>query len=398
MKPLLSVICLFCLLLFLCGCQSVNAQRIYGTLENDPARTEKQVKQGITAVVLVSNWDRFEPEKGKINETFVQELLQKMQVFRQAGAIVCLDLGMQYPPKWLFEVPHSRYVNQYGKAYIDPSPGMNIPNEIFNQQIRDAQQQHLENVFKKLGNNFYGVRLGWGQYGELCYPKTVFAGKNNCFWAYDDIAQGKAKGLSKGLTPCPVPGWKIGAQSKDHESARRFADWYIDSLVKYQNWQIDTVRKNYSGLLMVMYPSWGLRPGILEDLIKKNLNSKTFEIQRGLDYERLVNATNDPKVIVYSTWMDGDNQYVKDDQPNPRDWSPIHYLSYLAQQHPLKLQTWGENTGRGDAGVMKLCFERMEKFHMQGMIWAFEKELYDQTGKFAQLDLYISLIKENQKN
>src|SRR5690606_18425367 len=120
-----------------------------------------------------------------------------------------------------------------------------------------------------------------------------FAGKANCYWAFDPFAQGKKPGLPAGMTPCPVPGWKPGDASPDHASARAFIHWYLDSLKHYHDWQITTVRKHYAGPLMMLYPSWGIRPGQLDAAIAADLAGttpaeKNGELQRGFDFARFI--------------------------------------------------------------------------------------------------------------
>jgi hypothetical protein len=100
-----------------------------------------------------------------------------------------------------------------------------------------------------------------------------------------------------------VPGWTPGNPSPNGEAAK-FLDWYLDSLVDYQNWQISSLRATgYNGKIMMLYPSWGIRPGQIEEAVATNLNGTTSvekngEIQRGYDFARQVRAIEDPKVVL----------------------------------------------------------------------------------------------------
>ena len=384
------------------GCRAPDAlppappTRYFGTLQGDPARTADQVAKGIRVEVVGVNWMRLEPKPGEIDVAYVEKVREQIRRFREAGALVCLDFALQYTPAWVFEIPHSRFMNQHGQEYRDGDPGRDFPNGIFNRRVREAQARHAANALRLFGDDCYAVRMGWCEYGELGFPRARFDGQRNCFWAYDAVAQGQSPELlPEGLPPCPVPGWKPGAASPDHRDARAFADWYLDALVDYQNWQISVVRRHFKGPLQMMYPSWGLRPGVVEDLIAKDLASDTQEIQRGLDYARLIRALPDPDVIVYCTWMDGDNPELEDDGPDPAKWSPMRYLAHLAHTHEPRLEAWGENSANpSDRRAMARCFERMRRYDVRGLVWAFERNLYDSTGKYASIDHYARFIRE----
>ncbi|MDX9979212.1 MAG: hypothetical protein RBU25_04095, partial [Lentisphaeria bacterium] len=372
-----------------CVASKPDSGRVFGSLQNEPGRAAAQAELGIRAVVFGVNWSRFEPRPGEVDMAYVERLRENLRVFRAAGSLVCLDFAMHYPPAWVFEQPHSRYVNQYGQEYRDAAPGKDFANGIFNRRVREAQRRHVANVFAALGTDFYGVRLGWSEYGELCYPRARYDDRRNCFWAYDEVAQGRVPDLlAEGLPPCPVPGWQAGAPSEGNAAARQFADWYLGCLENYQNWQIGVVRRHFTGPLIVMYPSWGLRPGELERLVGRDLASDTQEIQRGMDYARLTGSLRDADIVVYSTWMDGHSPQVDDESPDPGRWSPMRYLAHLAHDRQPRLHVWGENSARpSDAAAMRLCFERMGRYDIQGMIWAFERNLYDPTGTYASLEL-----------
>ena len=43
---------------------------------------------------------------------------------------------------------------------------------------------------------------------------------------------------------------------------------------------------------------------------------------------------------------------------------------------------------------MARCFERMRRYDVRGLVWAFERNLYDSTGKYASIDHYARFIRE----
>jgi hypothetical protein len=358
------------------------AAYLFGTLQTDPRHIEDNYRAGLRLATLELGWNNYESHDGQFAAQYVARMQEKRDAFLRGGMQVVLDPGVQYPPRWIFDLPHSRYLNQFGQAFADPAPGMNGVNTVFNVALREKQARYLQRIFHDFGKDSYAVRLGGGWYDELNYPPHKYQGRQNCYWAFDAIAQGKAGDLPPGITPCPVPAWLPGTPSPGHRSAEQFLNWYLDCLRNYHDWQITTVRHWYSGRLAMLYPSAGIRPGQLRAAVAGDLAGKTSpeingEIQRGFDFARFVSGVHDPRVVVYSTWLDFPPRFCDDASPDPRRWSPIHHLASLAQQNPLKLQVWGENTGPGDPQAMDLCFERTRRYSLLGFMWAFEKSLYE---------------------
>jgi hypothetical protein len=182
-----------------------------------------------------------------------------------------------------------------------------------------------------------------------------------------------------------VPNWKPGQPSANGE-ARRFINWYLDALVNFQNWQIDLTAELYpNSQLAVMYPGWGIRSsqGWLEQSIAGNLGTDTMrsgETPIGNDFARQIAAINNPRVVVYCTWIDAPSMWAHNEHettPGPtNNFTPVQYLAYYTHKHPLDLKLMGENTGGHPLESMSLTFERMRRFDMDGLMWAFERELY----------------------
>lgn len=363
---------------------ALHAAPAIGVLQPDPRHAAELATSGVTQVVLSVSWERFQPEPRVLDKAYVATLRAHTDAYRAAGLSVTLDLGLQYPPAWLFRQPHARFVNQHGDVFIDPSPGMNVPNAVFNSLIRERQTDYVAALFKQLGTDWAAVRLGGGWYGELNYPPRDFAGKSNCYWAFDDLAQGRAHGLPDGISPCPVPGWRPGDPSAGNDSARRFADWYLDSLQNYHDWQIALVRRYYAGPLQMMYPSWGIRPGQLAAAVKGDLAGKTppeknGEIQRGFDFARFIGGIRDPLVWVHCTWIDTNPAWSDDTSADPVRWSPPKYLAHLARAHTPPLRVSAENTGGGGPAALQLSAERVRQLDLDAFYWAFCPDLFDGT-------------------
>jgi hypothetical protein len=353
-----------------------------GILQPKPARAKKLADAGVTLAVLSVLWDRFEPVEGAPDSIYIQKLRTDLDVLRGAGLQVVLDLGIQYPPAWLGKLADSRYQNQYGEAFVDRKPGMNVANSVFNSKVRDCQEAYMGKLFGALGKDFYAVRLGGGWYGELNFPPAKFQKQNNCYWGFDAIAQGLKPGLPSGMGPCPVPGWKPGTPSTEHADAGRFLNWYLESLKNYHDWQITTTRRFYTGPLMMLYPSWGIRPGQIEAAVTADLSGTTppernGETQRGFDFTRFIGGITDSKVWVHCTWLDSDPAWSDDASSSESRWSPPHFLASLAMRHSPSLVISAENTGGGGPAALRLCAERARAFGIQTIFWAFEPDLFD---------------------
>ncbi|MBI4976963.1 MAG: hypothetical protein HZC28_05740 [Spirochaetes bacterium] len=372
--------------------------RWYGACQMDVSNAAKTSAAGLLVAVINVGWNRGEPKRGEIDKAYLASVKEKIAAFRKYGIEPMLDFGFQYAPKWLGEIAHARYVNQYGDAYVPEKIGAESYNAVFNREVRAREELWLKAVFDELGTDFKWVRLGWGYYGELNFPPAIKK-QSNTYWAFDDIAQGKSAGLADGIPPCPVPGWIPGTSSGDHAKARAFVNWYLDAQKNWHDWQIMTTRKYFKGKLCMLYPSSALARGELDSAVATDLNGTSIpernrKVQMGHDFERFIAGVGDPDLIVYCTWVDAKSPYYNDASDNPNAWSPLKQLSMFAKRNPNRLGVWGENTGRGDRAAMELSFQRMRENDMAGIIWAFEPDLF--SGKYATLEDYANLIRENR--
>jgi hypothetical protein len=319
------------------------------------------------------------------------------------GYLMQLDLGLQYPPAWMFNAPDGqpaqperRFANQFGQAFTTTASGKNTPNAVFSQAVRDDMAEYIAAVFARLGTDWHSVRTGGGKYGETNYPENGYtdaAGTHvNSYWAFDIAAQSGAR-LAGGVSVCPVPGWKPGDASPNGE-ASRFVEWYLDSITNYHAWQIGRVRASgFTGLVLALYGSSIVRPGDIAAAVAVNLNGASprwAEIAEGKDFRRMIHRDTDPGIVVHCTWVDAKN--FNDVSTNPANWTPVHFLRYCVDTHPLNtpagafvLRMWGENTGNAkyvetpaapDGNPLVRTFSRMNTHGLMGILWAFEDQLY----------------------
>jgi len=381
------------------------AHPIVGTLESDPVRIPALSQAGARGVVVGVSWDRCETGEGTFDSSYLKGIKHKIEQFRAQGQFVALDLGVQYPPQWILNEASSQFINQDGEPYrAAPGTGDCGVNLVYSEKMRKEFEDYAAQVFHELEGDIDAVRLGGGRYGELGYPTNQYKSCANCYWAFDPVAQGRQPGLPAGEKSCPVPGWIPGQASPGHESARQFLDWYLESMRNYHDWQISMVRRYFSGPLFMLYPSTGgLRPGQLLDAINDDANGstgpeKTGEVGRGFDMARYIAGIKDPRVVVYSTWIDG-FEGSDDTSVDPKRWSPGHYLASLAASHRPPLLVGGENTGHpDDISNMAITFKRMRDNHLCVMFWAFERTLFDDQKPHATLDDFKNSIQPPETN
>jgi len=382
------------------GASLPDGPRRYGTLQTDPDRLPSTTGAGVDLVTMGVSWKRFEPVESRVDATYLAELTTTLQRYRAARVDVVLSPGVQYAPTWLLAHPDSRFVNQYGDAYAPTESGKTIANMVFVQRMRDKQEAYLQRLFSSLGTDFYGVRLGGGWYGELNYPEASYAGRTNAYWGFDPVATGARPGLATGVTTNPVPTWKPGTASPDHAAARSFAEWYLESQRNYHDWQISTVRGMYPGRLLMMYPSWGVRPGQLDAAVAGDLSGQTSaerngEVQRGFDFARYVRGITDPGVVLYTTWLNADRS--QDAGTDQRYWSPVKFLAHLSAQRSKPLALMGENTGRDTPTDMAVTFDQARAHRLIGVVWAFEPDLFTTGTGYASVSDLAAAITEDRR-
>ena len=188
-------------------------------------------------------------------------------------------------------------------------------------------------------------------------------------------------------------------QNRDITVPLEFYDWYVRSLTNYQNWQINEIRKYYSGQVDLVYAGKGVRPYQIMDAITNDLHGDGWSegitgLYAGADYSRHVNGlSSDPNMALYLTGIEvPDADLVNDSSPYPNDWSGAHWLAQLAHRRGIPI--WGENTGYNTRSEMNLVLTRMRVNGFKGIMWAIESQLYTSPNpnNFATIDDYSAYI------
>ena len=383
----------------------------FGTLQTAAATAPAESSVGVKVAELTVGWDLYEPQEGVFNTAYAAQMKQQLQAFQAAGMQVVLGLALHYPPAWVFSYPNSRYVDQFGGTTDEV-------NLVFNQTLREKAQAFIARVNEDLGlNSFWAVRITSGGDAEVLFPAETADGTHgNDYWAYDANAQG---GVDRpGTIPAPpLPGWRPGATTCNGQpvavaQVQQWYDWYVGALVDSVNWQIQTYRSlGYSGFLQILTPGLGVRPSDYANSTNAYLNGEgdsNDTMGRGaawyMVYPAIADRTN---VVAYiSSIADGSgendvcqasDQSVSLNDPVVNNWSAVRWISYLADKYGLPKN--GENPDAGVAGygtaMMQAAVRQMQACGLQGMIWAFDSNLWNNTAD-TSLASYVAVINQYQ--
>jgi len=350
----------------------------YGVLQASGSHATDEAAAGISVAAMELNWGAYQPAPGQVSSSYVSSMRTRLQQLKAAGLSVVLDVGMQYPPSWIWTVDgNTRFVDQYGDVWHGNS-STDVPNAVFDQTVRNYEAAYIAQVAADFGDVFYAIRAGGLLQDELRYPDASYNGHTNCYWAFDANAQAHS----------PVPGWIPGQAGSTQAS--QFLNYYLQSITDFSNWLVSTYRAHFpSPWIQVLYPSWGLRPGDTTAATNANLDGSTppaswGTLEMGLDWSRQVGSLSDSHVQVYGTWMERG-----DDGSTANTMAPEHYLATLASAKGLPAV--GENAGGDDVTMMTTIVQRVTAWGLAGLMWLDEPSLYSTST--ADIAAYAALIK-----
>lgn len=325
-------------------------------------------RRGVRVVLLEMSWASAEPVEGQFDETYLSAVGTRGDRFRAEGFKVVLNFGLQHAPAWVLSRPNARFTNQHGRQYL----GHDVADLVFERGLRPLAERYTEKVFAELGTDFYAVRVGGGPSGELSYPgsKRTQGRSENDYWAFSAAAAASN----------PVPAWRP-CRPSPHDEARRFLDWYLESLLAFQQWQVDTVRRFYPGTIAVLYPSWGvgssdIRAAIEDDLCGGTAAQWGGDLQRGYDHARQIAALPGDRVAVWATWVD-----------NPE---ALRRLATLARAR--RLPVMGENSGEDGSATLRTAVAEARRFRLTAFLWVRVPEAYCFCRRYASIDEYTKAI------
>ncbi|MFC8275632.1 hypothetical protein ACFUJR_24465 [Streptomyces sp. NPDC057271] len=392
----------------------------FGTLqtESDQARTE--YANGIRVAHLQIDWDRFEPEQDVFDEAYAEEIRERIRSFRDAGLLIEAGLGLHHPPDWLGEVyPWAVYVNQFGEQ----SPW--TPNIVFSHSVRFEAEQYLTEVKARIGlDDFWALRIGVNESGEFSYPTPVSRDRDEDeFWAFDDNAQSTSPDTDRPATvpQNPFPGWRPGEHAYRGEAfterqVRLWYDWYLASLADAVNWQIGVYTAlGHAGPLKVLIPGAGILPSDQRAAlaVRLGVTDPARLVGRGVAFfetiglvQRQSNVVLVSTALVDGTGAPGDNGCAPadaavdvdaPDEATVRSWSSTRWVAAVARAEGftrLSGESAGPQVAAYHPGVMDTAARQMASCGLEGMMWAFDQNLYDGTPGSSLKD-YAGMIRRH---
>ncbi len=311
-------------------------------LQPDVSKASVYRAAGIDMVTLELGWDAYQPAPGTTDRDYVARQVRTAEAFRSAGLGVVLDLGVQYPPAWAFDLSSAtRFVDQYGTAWHGDT-GTDVLNAVWEPLARQAEAAYVRQVATDFtGIPFVSVRVGGLLSGEVRLPPPTSAGHSDSMWGFDPRARAAS----------PVSGWSPGTGTPSDAAA--WVDFYLGSLADFEVWLARTVADSFPGTpLDVLMPGWGMRPGDTQTAIDAlavtgSPGRVVAEVGPGLDWARQTAAlaATGLDITLVTTWLDAPSY-----GSSARDESPADHLARLAAQHGLPIS--GENTGGGGQAAL----------------------------------------------
>ena len=182
---------------------------------------------GFRSVVIQAHWSRLQPDgPGEVDRRAVAALRNRISEAERAGLGVVLELAVQYPPPWaLTTIPP--YVDQAGRAWTSPTPGMDVRDWVWTSAGRAAVHSFVSETLRALGAvtlaRYSECDSAVGYFNELHYP-PVGDRANPSWWSYGACVRPAAE-LSPDQVPCPTtePPAPVGTWGRRRSSLRGLA-------------------------------------------------------------------------------------------------------------------------------------------------------------------------------
>jgi hypothetical protein len=358
-----------------------------GTLRTHPDTAGQESAAGIKVAMLEVDWADWEPEPGQFNAAYESQVKSQLNTLEAAGMRVTLGLGLHFTPDWVDALPNSHLVDEAGHVSAEA-------DFTFNSAIRDQAESYLQRIDTILGfENFWAVRITSGGRSELLYPS------GGGYWAFGRNPQNGPQ-YPASLPKNPFPGWRPGDGGLSPTQLRSWYDWYVGALADTADWQMSALKSlGYTGYFQILTPGVGVLPASLERAIAQGLPDGL--LGQGAAWQEVYRLLPHKQgVMVYVTSMgDGSggnlgcgpfDATVPLQDPAINGWSATRWLTRIATQYGLPIA--GENPGYraspeyqeqylnpGPDGLMSVVFAQARSCHLQGVYWAHDDELWNDT-------------------
>jgi len=371
---------------------------LFGTLDTSISTVGTENRAGLSVAMFELDWASIEPHMGVFSESYIAALGHTLWKFRAEGMRVTLGLGLEDPPSWVYSLPDSSYVNQFGQVSREA-------DMVFSEPVRQAAESYLKHVFAALPlRDVWAVRLTSGGDDEMLYPP------GGTFWAFENSAL-TGHDLPPTVARDPYPSWRPGKPGLTPAQINRWVNWYVRGLDDVTSWQMHVLSGlGFTGYYQLVTPGSGTRPDVLSQVEHMNLpNDGTTGV--GAVWDRYYSMLPDKtKVVAYVSSVgdksgDDDSCQAGDDgvpltSPEMDTWSATRWISRVAAANGMLVA--GENAGyqmpsdldshymdRSSTGMMADAIRQATSCHFQVFYWAHDIDLWDGTIPFS---LYLHYI------
>ena len=368
------------------------ARTLFGTLDTQTSSVGTENRAGLSVAMFELDWASFEPEQGVFNNSYIASMEQMLSQYRTNNMLVTLGLGLDDPPSWVYSLPDSYYVNQFGTA----TPG---PDMVFSEAVRQAAAGYLTQVAADMPlRNIWAIRLTSGGDDEMLYPA------GGTFWSFENSALTGAD-LPPTMTPDPFPGWRPGNPGLSTSQIDQYVTWYVRGLDDVTAWQMQLLNGlGFTGHYQLVTPGSGTRPDVLTQVEEADLPNDGITGVGAVwnrYYAMLPDKTN---VVAYvssvadesgnnDSCQPGDDRFSLTD-PALDSWSATRWIARIAAANGLLVA--GENPGfespsaldgsyldPSSSGMMADAIRQATTCHFQVFYWAHDQDLWDGTVSFS---------------
>lgn len=366
---------------------------LFGTLDTSIATVGAEKRAGLSVAMFELDWASIEPRQGIFSDSSMVSLSHTLWKFRAEGMRVTLGLGLEDPPSWVYSLPDSSYVNQFGQVSREA-------DMVFSEPVRRAAEGYLKRVFAALPlRDVWAIRLTSGGDDEMLYPP------GGTFWAFENSAL-TGHDLPPAMSRDPFPSWRPGNPGLTPAQINRWVNWYVGGLDDVTAWQMHLLSGlGFTGYFQPVTPGSGTRPDVLSAVEHSNLpNDGTTGV--GAVWDRYYSMLPDKAgVVAYvSSVADesgGDDSCQAGDDgvpltsPEMDTWSATRWISRVAAADGLLVA--GENAGyempsaldshyvnRSSTGMMADAIRQATSCHFQVFYWAHDVDLWDGTLPFSR--------------
>lgn len=359
----------------------------FGVLASDPTYAADDYAAGIRWASIELDWAAIEPARGQFDAAGIPT--QRIATYRAAGWKIELSLGLHgNPPEWAATV--EPWMDQTGATQTTNGPNW------FSATVQKDIDDYITYVIQTIGpTNIDAVRIGGtSNAGEVDYPIGDQPYRYSAFSA-------SALAGTPLIPKNPAPSCKPPTCSAT--DAPIFLAWYVDSLSKFCNHQVETIRTaGYQGDVSWLFAGGGISPGLKTLMLANGLGPSTEApddygvASAGLDEPELIGKIADKgtRTVIVNTGVNDSTIATADEaSTDPELWSAPHWTAYNADKYMLRKA--GENVGYtadgyDSAARMQLAFDTMKKYGYGKLMWAFDKEM--RTANGAKIEDYKRLI------